>query len=59
MEDGDIVNLKIFRTGNVLINEFNLPVNPSDKLELTEPHGSAPKIKTKKDILQLKATILS
>lgn len=41
--DGDVVNLKFYRMGDVLVDEYNLPVNPSRHV-LPAPQGAAPKV---------------
>ncbi|HYQ58241.1 MAG TPA: glycoside hydrolase family 2 TIM barrel-domain containing protein, partial [Draconibacterium sp.] len=43
-KDGDIVNLKFFTSEDVLIDEFNLPINPPARPGLPEPQGPAPRI---------------
>jgi hypothetical protein len=48
-KDGDIINLKFYRLGDILVDEYNLPVNPSVKSVLPEPQGPAPQIKTNND----------
>jgi hypothetical protein len=53
-KNGEIVNLKFIRQRDQqLIDEFNLPVNPSP-YQLSTPHGPAPKIE--EDLYNIKVT---
>lgn len=53
-KDGDVVNIKIFGMGDVLVDEFNLPVNHADKPALPKPQGTAPQIETNSDNILVK-----
>jgi hypothetical protein len=53
-KDGDVVNVKVFRAGDVPVDEFNLPVNPADRPKLPGPQGAAPQIITSNDNITVK-----
>lgn len=43
-KDGDVVNLKFSRMGDILVDEYNLPVNPPERHGLPVAEGPAPRI---------------
>jgi hypothetical protein len=43
-KDGDVVNLKFLRMGDILVDEYNLAVNPPPERELPTPRGPAPRV---------------
>jgi hypothetical protein len=43
-KDGDIVNLKFYRMGGILVDEYNIAVNPPPPAPLPGPQGPAPAI---------------
>ena len=45
-EDGEVINLKFFRMGDMLVDEYNLSVNPPEHPGIPEPEGPAPEILT-------------
>ena len=42
-KDGDVLNLKFYRLGDLLVDEFNLPLNPRPRT-LAPPEGPAPAV---------------
>jgi hypothetical protein len=54
-KDGDVVNLKVFRMGNILVDEYNLPVGKPLTPPLPSPRGPAPAIDEQPDSITVKA----
>ena len=46
--DGSMLNLKFYRLGGILVDEYNLPINPLQRA-LPAPQGPAPKIQEEQD----------
>jgi len=46
--DGDVLNLKFYRLGDVLVDEYNLPINPPPYV-LPDPQGPTPKVMEDQD----------
>ncbi|NLO01106.1 MAG: hypothetical protein GX126_02145 [Bacteroidales bacterium] len=51
---GDVVNVKVLRMEDILVDEFNLSVKPSYKPELPQPQGAAPQIETNNDNISVR-----
>jgi hypothetical protein len=49
-----VVNLKVFRMGNILVDEYNLPVNPPPTPALPTPQGPAPTVEEQPDSINVK-----
>ena len=47
-KDGDVLNLKFYRLGDLLVDEFNLPLNPRPHT-LAPPEGPAPAVQEAQD----------
>jgi hypothetical protein len=47
-KDGDVLNLKFYRLGDLLVDEFNLPLNPQPRT-LAPPQGPAPALQEAQD----------
>jgi hypothetical protein len=54
-KDGDVVNLKAVRMGDILVDEYNLAINPPPLAALPAPRGPAPAIEEKPDSITVKA----
>ncbi|MBZ5580851.1 MAG: hypothetical protein LAQ30_01370 [Acidobacteriia bacterium] len=52
--DGDVLNLKIFRMGDILVDEYNLPVNPPPPAAVPAPRGPAPALEEQADSITVK-----
>jgi len=52
--DGEILNLKFFRLGDLLIDEYNLPINPPRPPELPAPGGPAPAVEEDQGGIRIK-----
>ncbi|MCC7176199.1 MAG: hypothetical protein IT159_13495 [Bryobacterales bacterium] len=48
-KDGEILNLKFFRRENLLVDEYNLPVNPPPAPPAPPPRGPAPEVREQPD----------
>jgi hypothetical protein len=57
-KDGDVLNLKFFRLGDLLVDEFNLPVNPPPHV-LPQPQGLAPTVQEGQDEITVSGTNFS
>ncbi len=55
-KDGDVVNLKFFRMGDILVDEYNLPVNPAPPAAVPAPRGPAPAVEERADSIAVKGT---
>jgi hypothetical protein len=53
-KDGDVVNLKFFRMGDILVDEYNLPVNPPPPAAVPAPRGPAPAVEERADSIAVK-----
>ncbi|MCL6544316.1 MAG: hypothetical protein K6T61_03745 [Bryobacteraceae bacterium] len=48
-KDGEVLNLKFFRMGDLLVDEYNLPINPPPPPDPPVPQGPAPEIREQAD----------
>jgi hypothetical protein len=48
-KDGEVANLKFFRMGEILVDEYNLSINPPPPPAAPDPQGPAPKIEERTD----------
>ena len=55
-KDGEVVNLKAFRMGDLLVDEYNLPINPPPPPTLPAPRGPAPAIEERSESITVKGT---
>jgi hypothetical protein len=53
-KDGDEVNLKFFRMGDILVDEYNLSVNPPPPPAVPSPRGPAPAVEDRPDSITVK-----
>lgn len=56
-KDGDVVRMKAYGAGDMLVDEWNLRINPGEKPELPKPHGSAPQIITNSSNIRVKGSL--
>jgi hypothetical protein len=52
--DGDVLNLKFFRMGDILVDEYNLPIHPPPPQAVPAPEGPAPLVEDLADRIAVK-----
>jgi hypothetical protein len=55
-KDGEVVNLKFFRMGDILVDEYNLPINPPPPPSAPAPRGPAPAVEEQANSITVKGT---